>query len=288
VPSAPPQPVRWPGWRRSWGWRASPRTRCSWWRRRWSWYSACCCCPPRAAAAAMLSVLLGLAVGLGGPRPASAHDPGQGDLVASARLTGASDGRRSLNLTVDAAAGWDQVTPVRLVARRAGQTIAGPLSRADACRYIGSVSVPDPRPLVRLRRVPRRHGQRRDLAGARRRPGRHDRRRPCLVPAGNGRLRAAAGGRRRRDHLPAGCGADRLGHPAGPPHSVRRYYHAVVMFRRTGARREGSKPPARRNLLTHSARRARASADGSTTWSPTRNCRCDIGPRRCDEPRLCG
>jgi hypothetical protein len=74
-----------------------------------------------------LAVLLGVGVALSGGRPASAHDPGQGQPVASVRLTGTSDGHRTLSLTLDAAPDCDQLAPVRLVARRAGHSLAAPV-----------------------------------------------------------------------------------------------------------------------------------------------------------------
>jgi hypothetical protein len=76
--------------------------------------------------------------------PAFAHDPGQGDEVVPARLEATRAGDR-IELRLDAAAGactgWE---PVRVVARRAGRSPAGPLEAAEGCGFAGVVAVDDP------------------------------------------------------------------------------------------------------------------------------------------------
>ena len=89
---------------------------------------------------AALLLLLGVAVALW-PTPATAHDPGQGRPVAAVTLTGASDGRGRLAITVQLADGCAALRPGRVVARRAGQTVTGALAATGRCRYAGQVSV---------------------------------------------------------------------------------------------------------------------------------------------------
>jgi hypothetical protein len=76
------------------------------------------------------------------PRPAAAHDPGQGRPVAAVTLTGVSDGHGTLAITAEPANACGALTPARVVARRAGQTVAGTLAAAGRCRSAGMVSVP--------------------------------------------------------------------------------------------------------------------------------------------------
>jgi hypothetical protein len=86
-----------------------------------------------------------LAVGTltsGGER-AEAHDPGQGRPVASATVTGSSNGRGMATLTVRMPDGCDGTTPRRLVARRAGETVTSQLTAVGDCRYTGTVRLPD-------------------------------------------------------------------------------------------------------------------------------------------------
>jgi hypothetical protein len=75
------------------------------------------------------------------PRPAAAHDPGQGHPVAAVTLTGVSDGQGTLAITAEADA-CGALVPGRVVARRAGQTVTGALAATGRCRYAGKVSVP--------------------------------------------------------------------------------------------------------------------------------------------------
>ncbi|MEU7830301.1 hypothetical protein [Nonomuraea sp. NPDC049129] len=83
-------------------------------------------------AVAVVALLLPLGLTVLDPEPASAHDPGQGQVVATAVLTGTSDGSGGMTLTVEGCGG---MTPLRVVARRAGEEIAGPLgSTPGGCR----------------------------------------------------------------------------------------------------------------------------------------------------------
>jgi hypothetical protein len=94
----------------------------------------------RPTALSSLAVIASGAVLLGSAPPAAAHDPGQGQPLASTRLTGISDGRGRLAVTVripDCA----QITPVEVVARRAGRSLTGKLRPVGDCRYTGSVQV---------------------------------------------------------------------------------------------------------------------------------------------------
>ncbi|MEW1839405.1 hypothetical protein AB0392_15760 [Nonomuraea angiospora] len=93
----------------------------------------------RARGAAAVALLLGLSVPVLVPKPASAHDPGQGQIVGTAVLTAGSDGAGTVTLTVE---GCVNLTPQRIVARRAGQEIAGPLTQlTGGCRSSGQVRV---------------------------------------------------------------------------------------------------------------------------------------------------
>jgi hypothetical protein len=93
----------------------------------------------RLGGAALL--LLGVAVVLW-PRPAAAHDPGQGRPVAAVTLAATSDGHGTLTITAEPANACGALTPGRVVARRAGRTITGALAAMGRCRYAGMVSVP--------------------------------------------------------------------------------------------------------------------------------------------------
>jgi hypothetical protein len=85
-------------------------------------------------------IVLGVALTLS-PRPAAAHDPGQGRLVEAVTLTGASDGRGTLTITAETADRCEALAPSRVVARRAGQTVTGALTATGRCRFSGRVSV---------------------------------------------------------------------------------------------------------------------------------------------------
>ncbi|MEV4574071.1 hypothetical protein AB0K16_12520 [Nonomuraea jabiensis] len=93
----------------------------------------------RARGAAAVALVLGLSVPLLLPEPASAHDPGQGQVVGTAVLTAGSDGAGTMTLAVE---GCAKLTPLRIVARRAGQEVSGPLTPSPGvCRSTGRVRV---------------------------------------------------------------------------------------------------------------------------------------------------
>lgn len=76
-------------------------------------------------------------------RPASAHDPGQGEVVAVARMSASTSGDGQIQFSVRARTHCDDLVPVRVVARRAGKAVDAPLVVAGRCEYSGSVRVPD-------------------------------------------------------------------------------------------------------------------------------------------------
>ncbi|WP_246350852.1 hypothetical protein [Nocardia barduliensis] len=90
---------------------------------------------------AVFAVVLSGVLLVGSAPTASAHDPGQGEPVIGARLTGASDGKGELSLAVETTSSCERTSPVRLVARRAGSTLTAPLRAAGDCRYTGTVQV---------------------------------------------------------------------------------------------------------------------------------------------------
>ena len=76
------------------------------------------------------------------PTPAGAHDPGQGRAVASVTLIGTSDGHGSLTIIAQTPAdACSALTPGRVIARRAGQTVTGALTATGPCRSAGQVRV---------------------------------------------------------------------------------------------------------------------------------------------------
>lgn len=87
--------------------------------------------------------LVGAALAVGGwpGRPAAAHDPGQGEVVAGASVSGIVEGQRvRLEIQLEDCA---DLTPRRTVARRAGETEIGALRATDApCRFEGRVETP--------------------------------------------------------------------------------------------------------------------------------------------------
>lgn len=96
---------------------------------------------PRIIGAA--SVVVGVAaMGLASAKPAEAHDPGQGKPVVDAVMTANVDGHGTIQLTVEPAAQCGELTPVRVVARRAGETVTSALRQTGACTFTGSISVP--------------------------------------------------------------------------------------------------------------------------------------------------
>ncbi|BBX88114.1 hypothetical protein OS122_27930 [Mycolicibacterium mucogenicum] len=98
----------------------------------------------RAALPAAVAVLIsGSALATGAGR-AHAHDPGQGPAVATVDLTADTDGRGQITMTARLTDTGDceHTTPIRLAARRAGQTFTGDLRQTGLCRYAGTVTVP--------------------------------------------------------------------------------------------------------------------------------------------------
>ena len=95
----------------------------------------------RALAAASLTLAFGL-LAISAPSPAEAHDPGQGPQFGSA-LVSASGGREALSVSVSEFEGLDvrSLDPSRLVARRAGETVLGTLTRVDG-GFSGSIVLP--------------------------------------------------------------------------------------------------------------------------------------------------
>jgi hypothetical protein len=90
---------------------------------------------PGAVATAALIALLLL------PATAFAHDPGQGEEVMTADLAGRAAGE-SARVTVRPEHCRDTAS-VRLVARRAGEELAAPLTRAGECEFRGRIDLPD-------------------------------------------------------------------------------------------------------------------------------------------------
>ena len=87
-----------------------------------------------AAALPLLAV-----VGAGSARPAAAHDPGQGLEISDIELTAEISGTRvEVAATLDGAEAG--IEPVRVVARRAGRVLAGPLA-GDGIRWSGRVDL---------------------------------------------------------------------------------------------------------------------------------------------------
>lgn len=93
----------------------------------------------RVAAAGVLGVAL--AGGWSGGPPAAAHDPGQGEALTGAAVTGIVEGHQvRLEVQLDECS---ELTPERTVARRAGQTEVGALRAAGPrCRFEGEVTTP--------------------------------------------------------------------------------------------------------------------------------------------------
>lgn len=104
---------------------------------------------PRSGAAAAAAVLTIGLVALASPPPAQAHDPGQGTAYGTAQVTVTGDGSGQLTVTITGVrldSGGSRLTPTRLVARRGGQDITGPLRAADGAQppgaFDGELSLP--------------------------------------------------------------------------------------------------------------------------------------------------
>lgn len=93
----------------------------------------------RAAPVVLLGVTVLAMVPAG---PAQAHDPGQGRVVTEVGLDARSDGQGTLTLSVTGADHCGDLDPVRVVARRAGETRAGELRRTGACSFAGTLELP--------------------------------------------------------------------------------------------------------------------------------------------------
>lgn len=74
---------------------------------------------------------------------ASAHDPGQGEPVASSRMTAESDDAGQVTVTVRLGEKCDDLEPRSVVGRRAGQTISAPLDAVGQCTFQGAVALPE-------------------------------------------------------------------------------------------------------------------------------------------------
>jgi hypothetical protein len=87
------------------------------------------------AAAALLLLLPGSALG---------HDPGQGDELTTASVTARTTGETgSLTVDLSGSGHCTDLAPVRLTARRAGDTVTAPLERRGECGFAGSVDLPE-------------------------------------------------------------------------------------------------------------------------------------------------
>lgn len=95
----------------------------------------------RAVAVSALVLGGGLTTVAASARPAYAHDPGQGRVVARVTMTATSDARGSIGLTVTVEKPCKDLVPVRIVARRAGQTRTGVLRPTGPCTFAGTVTV---------------------------------------------------------------------------------------------------------------------------------------------------
>jgi len=92
---------------------------------------------------AAAAVLAGFAAVTVAPaEPAAAHDPGQGDPVVPAVLSG-HGGHGRLTITAIVEGPCDDLDPLRVVARRAGRTLTAPLMATSAgCTFRGDLVVP--------------------------------------------------------------------------------------------------------------------------------------------------
>lgn len=88
------------------------------------------------------AVLIGVLLVLGSARQAQAHDPGQGAPFAPVRLNAVTDGTGIMRLTVVPSRRCAEISPLRVVARRAGQEISGRLTASGPCRFQGSLRLP--------------------------------------------------------------------------------------------------------------------------------------------------
>lgn len=89
------------------------------------------------AQATMCILVLSMAVS----GTALGHDPGQGEEAGAARVSAVTDGSTA-RITVEPRSDCDGLSPLRTVARRAGRTVTGGLSRVADCRFAGSIDLP--------------------------------------------------------------------------------------------------------------------------------------------------
>jgi hypothetical protein len=87
-------------------------------------------------------VVLGGVLAVSAPEPASAHDPGQGRDVAPVTLTAEVSGQQ-ITMTATAGEHCDDLSPRRLVARRAGEEVTADLRRTgEGCGFEGTLDAP--------------------------------------------------------------------------------------------------------------------------------------------------
>lgn len=92
------------------------------------------------AAASVAVVATTVMATLGPAQRAEAHDPGQGDPVVAVELTSTVT-ESTIRMIAEPAGHCDDLAPVRVVARRAGETVAGSLIGDGKCRWIGDLTV---------------------------------------------------------------------------------------------------------------------------------------------------
>jgi hypothetical protein len=95
-----------------------------------------------AASAVVVTTAVVLAAPLWAARPASAHDPGQGENLTRTEFAATFDGDGRANIAVTVKE-CSTLEPVRLVAKRDGTRRTAPLRRVDGCRFESSVRLPD-------------------------------------------------------------------------------------------------------------------------------------------------
>ena len=99
---------------------------------------------PRAGAAAVSMTTLVAFLALA-PRPALAHDPGQGPEVGRAALTATASGRRArLDVDLGQIPDCSAVRPTQLRARRADMRLTSKLARTSSCAASGAITLPAP------------------------------------------------------------------------------------------------------------------------------------------------
>jgi hypothetical protein len=97
--------------------------------------------PLRAQSASALAAVLAVAIAAGAAAEARAHDPGQGEDAGTVALRVTAEGERAELRAELPASTCTSTQPVAVVARRAGETIRGPLTKTG-CRLDGALAVP--------------------------------------------------------------------------------------------------------------------------------------------------